>query len=51
MVFCEEYTIVILNQLNINKIKSTKKILENITKKQKEKRTMQGKTIAIYSIS
>jgi hypothetical protein len=34
-------------------LKSSRKILflENITKKQKEKRTMQGKTIAIYSIS
>jgi heme exporter protein D len=34
-----KYTVVILNQLNIKKIRSTKIILENITKKkQKEKK-------------
>jgi hypothetical protein len=29
----EKYTVVILNQLNIKKIRSTKIILKNITKK------------------
>jgi hypothetical protein len=44
-----KYIILILNQLNIYKIKSTKIILENITKK-KGKKAMQGKIIAIYSV-
>jgi hypothetical protein len=33
-----KYTVVILNQLNIKKIRSTKIILENITKKTKGKK-------------
>jgi hypothetical protein len=45
-----KYTIVILNQLNIKEIKLTKIILKNITKK-KEKKIMQGNTVAIYSVS
>jgi len=32
-----KYTIIIINQFNINKIKSKNKILENITKKGKKK--------------
>jgi hypothetical protein len=47
-----KYTVVILNQLNIKKIRSTKIILENITKKKtKGKKTMQENTVAIYSVS
>jgi hypothetical protein len=48
-----KYTVVILNQLNIKKIRSTKIILENITKKKKTKgkKTMQENTVAIYSVS
>ena len=46
-----KYAIIILNQLNIKKIRSTNIILKNITKKQKEKKTMQGINVAIYSVS
>jgi len=46
-----KYTIVILNQLNIKKIRSTKIILKNITKKTKGKKTIHGNTVTIYSIS
>ena len=47
-----KYTIIILNQLNIKKIKLTKIILKNITKKNKwKKQTMQGNNVAIYSVS
>jgi hypothetical protein len=38
-----KYTIVIINQLNINKIKSTKKILENITKNERKKESCREK--------
>ena len=37
-----KYAIIILNQLNIKKIRSTKIILKNITKKQKEKKNHAG---------
>jgi len=47
-----KYTIVILNQLNSKKISLTKIILENIAKKKtKGKKTIQGNTVAIYSVS
>jgi hypothetical protein len=46
-----KYTVIILNQLNIKKIRSTKIILENITKKTKGKKNMQENTVAIYSVS
>jgi hypothetical protein len=46
-----KYIIVILNQLNIKKIKLIKIILEKIIKKRKEKNIMQENTIAIYSVS
>jgi len=46
-----KYTIVILNQLNIKKIKSIKIILKKIIKKIKGKKTIQENTVASYSIS
>ena len=49
--FVRKYIIVILNQLNIKKIKLIKIILEKIIKKRKEKKIMQENTIAIYSVS
>jgi hypothetical protein len=46
-----KYTIVILNQLNIKKNKINKENLGKYHKKTKGKKTMQGKIIAIYSVS
>jgi hypothetical protein len=47
----KNYKTKFLISLILKKIKSTKKILETIIKKQKEKKIMQGNTVTIYSVS
>ena len=46
-----KYAIVILNQLNIKKIKSIKIILEKIIKKQKEKKIITKKNHVGYTLA